>query len=252
MKYLASFCIACLISISLAGTSFANFKVSPLTVEQDVKPGEVATGTFSVTNLTDESITVTINWFDKTKDPAADWFSLSAKEIVLNGGESIDVPYTVDLPATAQGLYYARVRFAENPPADAVVGIRKAYNFPVRINAEGTEKYAFTVNNIMVSQKEGTEFEVYINNKSNTYIYPTGQITVTSLNRENEVFEMEFNTDKDLIYPDEEYICKGKFIGNMLLPDGHYKADFVINAGTEQWTGSMMFEILGESVTILE
>ena len=240
--------------LGMIGVSYANFSVSPLTIEKSLEPGTTYTDSFKVNNASNQPIVVTIEWSDKTINPAAEWFSINADKITVNSGATYEVPYEIRIPDDAQGLYYVRMIFSQEPPKDVAVGIRKRYNFPIRINVAGTEKYNFTIKHIGVYQEDGTVFKITFVNNSNTFIYPTGQLITTPLDkkRNKELYKIDFNSVKEIVYPSEEYICEGRFLGNMLFPNGSYETTIHIEAGTATWDGNIRFDVEDSAITIFD
>lgn len=252
------FLIAILMSF-FACDVYAKFAVQPVRIEEHVEPGGMYQGFYSIRNYEFAPTRITLEWFDATRNPAdSEWFSFEKELVDVPANATVDVAFTVRLPEDAQGLYYARIRFSENPPEGSAVGVSKRYNYPLLIVAQGTQSYDYSVHDVNIQNADvsATTFQIFILNKSNTYIRPAGSIVITPKNDTSTEYRMDFNTGRELILPQQGSICTATFIGDMLLADGDYTAHISINTGAENtplpWYKAFDFSIENGQATIKE
>ncbi|MDX9701908.1 MAG: hypothetical protein RBU23_02575 [Candidatus Auribacterota bacterium] len=245
--------------LSVASSVWAKFSVEPVRVEIFQQAGTTQTGAYSIKNFDDTPIRIELEWFDKTINPAIEtWFEFENNVVDVPPNSTVDIKYTISLPEDAQGLYYARVRFSENPPEGVAVGISKRYNYPLLVVAQGTQHYDYTINDIKIKNTDvkATTLEVFITNNSNTFFRPGGQIKIHPEDGSETEYHIEFNTERELILPQQGSLCIGSFIGDMVLPDGLYKAVILIVNTDEYdekiWKKTMTFSVENGVPNIIE
>ena len=240
-------------------STWAKYNVIPVRVEQYLKPGEEMTGKYTIRNFNQTPLRIELEWFDNSLESENDtWFEFEKKFVDVPPRSTEDVNYTIRMSKNAKGLYYARVRFSENPSEGSPVGISKRYNYPLLVAIEGTQDYDYTVHEINIKNTDvpSTTVDVYITNNANVLFRPRGSVIINPVDDELVEYKMDFNSDRELILPENGKQLSAKFIGDMLLPDGEYKALVVIIAGDDaeekMWKKTLTFSIEKGVATVNE
>lgn len=208
------------------------FKISPVRTDIDVAPGQTRTITTTVTNVTDEPITVrpVMNDFiagSEKGEPALildeDKYAPSHSlkrfmkpigDITVPARDAKTVTVTISVPAdTKAGGYYGAVRFA---PVAAETGGQVNMTASVgtlvlvRVPGETVEKLMLTDFAIQEKGQTGTRFSkpenlsllIRFKNEGNVHVAPFGKISLTK--GKKVVKELDFNNKdpRDMILPD--------------------------------------------------
>lgn len=207
-------------------------KITPVRTDIEVAPGASKAVKTTVTNLTDQAITVraVINDFvagDEEGNPSLildenefapthslKRFMSSMQDVQIPAKQSVTVESTVIVPADAQaGGYFGAVRFAPTTPDSGG---------QVNMSASVASLVLLTVPGDLVEKVELTDFEIqqggknasYFNssndlqarvrfeNKGNVHVGPLGKISVKK--GDSVVYEADFNNKdpRDMILPD--------------------------------------------------
>ncbi len=240
-------------------SAWAKFNVVPIRVEEHLKPGEETTGTYTIRNFDPTPLRIELEWFDKSIESENDtWFEFEKEFVEIPPESTADVNYTIRMPENATGLYYARIRFSENPPEDVPIGISKRYNYPLLVAVEGTQHYDYTVHEIDILNTgvPVTTINIFITNNANVLFRPHGEVLINPVDDESVEYQMDFNPDREVILPQNGKQCSATFIGNMLLPDGEYKALISITSGDpleeKMWKKTLTFSVENGVATINE
>ncbi len=226
VKYLFIF-VLCLVFFSVNSTVFAeglSVKVQPSTIDEKVNPGEVLEGDLTVTNQSgghqtyyietrnvtgmNDSGTPSFSEIEST-DPleAASWIKPLKKEISMDVGESVTVPYRIEVPENASpGSYFAAffvTRKADKATeSGAGVGFHVASLVNLRVSGVVNEEMSF--NEFYTNKSFFTEPSVYfkarIENLGTIHQRPVGIISITDMFGNN-VGTVKFNERGGAILP---------------------------------------------------
>ncbi|MCB1195802.1 hypothetical protein KDK77_06425, partial [bacterium] len=233
-------------AVIIAGTSYANYSITPSRLEGELTAGNTHSGVFKIQNNYPMSIKVKITWKDFTIDPLApDWLEITAEPVEIPSNVTVAVPYTITLPENASGGYFARIYFAQL--ADETVGntFVVRYNIPIYVSIPDTQKYGFTMNSIEWENTREFRCSYIVENKSNVHCRVAGNITLSSTDNTT-VHIMAINQSRRPLMPEQGATYYSILDDRSKLADGTYKA--VINAHLEEktdlvWTESVTFQI---------
>ncbi len=252
-------------SASAADNGIVNtLKISPVRSDIEIKPGASKVAKITVTNLTDQSITVRPieNDFiagDEKGSPAlildADKYAPThslkrfmspLKDVVIPAKEARAVEVKITVPADAQaGGYYGAIRFAPTVTDDGG---------QVNLNASAASIILLTVPGDLVEKLNLTNFDVRQNgktgwfftdskdfdllarfeNKGNVHAAPFGKVSVKKGSKV--VYEADFNQGdpRDMVLPD--YARRWEIPLEKIGAFGHYKVSATFTYGTKNQT----------------
>ena len=161
------------------------------------------------------------------QDRFSDWIDIDTKAVSLKPNESSPIPYTLRIPAEAEGEFYGRLSFAEAPKdGGSAVTIMTKISVPFVVIVEGTERYAARIKSFRVRKQNPVRVEVDLLNNGNVHMRPVGRCSITVAGdaaARNPVFEFPINSHRFPVYPNR----KGTLVGNAeeALPEGSYIAN---------------------------
>jgi len=226
---------------------FAKVSVRPSRVEALVPASKGFEEKFFIKNIGDQPTKVNIHWTDRTKNPLIkDWLVLPDKQISIQPGEEKEVAYKVNIPKDAAGEYNAWfvVSDAKGPEIKMGASIAVRTSIPIYIIVKGTEKYDFEIQNFNAWIKPSfSSFNIILRNTGNVHIRPTGKVKISALDS-TQVYEMPFNEVGWGIIEGQNHEYVTKLPDEKILPDGKYKAEFTVKAGTDNKFKEISDEVL--------
>jgi hypothetical protein len=210
----------------LTSAQGAGVRISPAIIEETLEPGQVVTYEFEVQNLNSVEqqfflFTRNIrgvgsggapifadNDLEKTGYALADWITLPAGDVVLQGGEQKTFDFTLNVPADAKCSHFGGIFVSAQPPeiekSGAAVGYQVANIVSIRINGDCEENASirqFSTGKFLYGS-QNIDFNVRIENNGDVLVRPTGPLEITnSLGRT--VGTINFNEDRAGIFPGE-------------------------------------------------
>ncbi len=246
-------------SLVSAQATANTLKVSPVRSDVQIQPGTSQTVKTTVTNLTDQPITVRPieNDFiagDERGTPAlildenqfAPTHSLKRfmkplADVTIPAGQAKTISVTIDVPKDAQaGGYFGAVRFAPtNPDSGGQVNLSASVASLILMTVPGpaTEDLQLTSFTVQQNGKNGTFFRSPDNlqaafrfqNKGNVQLGPFGKISVKK--GDKVVYEADFNNKnpRDVILPDSAR--RWEVALNNIDSFGHYTVSGTLTYG---------------------
>jgi hypothetical protein len=199
-------------------------KVQPSTIDEKVDPGEILKGDLTITNQSGGHQTYYIGTRNvtgmndggtptfselKSDDPleAASWINPLKKEISMNEGDSVTVPYEIHIPKNASpGSYFAAffvTRKADKlTESGAGVGFHVASLVNLRVSGVVNEDMTFKefYTNKSFFTKPSVYFNARLENVGTIHQRPVGIITITDMFG-NKVGHVKFNERGGAILP---------------------------------------------------
>ncbi len=251
---IVAICSVLAISVSVC----ASVSVNPSRVEGKMPPGQTYKNKFTIKNPDKTKAIVNIEWNDRTIDPLTkDWLKLSTTTLEVGPEETVDLTYEINIPDNSSGEYNAWVSFTGKPVASLMgAAIALRVSIPIYVAVSGTEQYDYEISSVKITNSKKTEFKFKLKNTGNVHIRPTGTLSITSIDRNNENYTLPFNDIKWGIIPREstDYPCK--FKDPQTLLDGKYKAVLTISAGNNHQSRKMVkeftFQIVGAKGNVQE
>ena len=238
-------------------------KIMPVRTDVEVNAGQTKTVKTTVSNLTDEPLTLTpvVNDFiagDERGTPAlildSDKYApthslkrfiqpLSDVTIPANEAKAVDVTITVPKDAQAGG-YFGAVRFAPASPDGGQVNLNASAASIILVSVPGDTVDRLDLTDFDIQQNgqssayfrspDNLQLSFRFQNQGNTQAGPFGKISVKSGN--NVVYETDFNSDtpRDMVLPDSarRWDVPLDSIGNL----GHYTVTATFTYGKNNQT----------------
>lgn len=203
----------------------AGVSVSPALIEETLDPGFTKEYTIEVKNLLNDQQTFflsTRNISDvrpggvpvfAREDAAltgmelADWIDISVDQVTLAGGESANIPFTLNIPDTASpGSHFGGVFISVDAPelqeSGAAVGYQVANIISIRVSGDVVEQASirqFSTEKFLYGTLD-IDFKVRIENSGNVLVKPYGPVEITNMLGQ-EVGTFIFNEDAASIPP---------------------------------------------------
>lgn len=163
------------------GDASTGFAVSPMLVEEEIKPGDSSKHTITITNTTDEKQTFYLAKEDVTgskEDPKAspvlvggeldspisgfDWLSGFPSSVSVSPGGSRDVTVTVKAPGKATGGHYAALTVTSEPKDIGDVSAQSRAAVIFMMNAGGVNPPEIVIEEVVVTEDARTIVD-YVN-----------------------------------------------------------------------------------------
>jgi hypothetical protein len=210
----------------LASAQGAGVRISPAIIEETLQPGQEKTYQFEVQNLNageQQFFLFTRNIsgvgdggapifadsdLEETGYALADWITLPAGDVVLQGGERQKFDFTMSVPADAKCSHFGGIFVSAQPPeiknSGAAVGYQVANIVSIRINGDCEESASirqFSTGKFLYGS-QNIDFNVRIENSGDVLVRPTGPLEITnSLGRT--VGTINFNDGRAGVFPGE-------------------------------------------------
>jgi hypothetical protein len=201
-------CVACLLPTVALGQGATTFSVSPTIFDMTASPGQVWKSTVRIINANPYELRLYIDVVnfapkgesgtpqflpvDEYTDPnstLAQWISTD-KEIIVAAEQTVELPLTITLPATAApGGHFAALMIstkpADKPGESAQVQTSQVISSLVFLRVSGdisenSSIRSFRTSNYILSKPEAT-FELRIENRGNVHVQPQGDIKIYNM-----------------------------------------------------------------------
>ncbi len=231
----------------------AGLSVQPGIVELLIPAGEPYSGTYRVSNSSQEEIRVKVeseNWLKRRNPensnaqiPLSSWLTITPDSFAIEPGQVKEVKYLVELPETLKGEVVAMNFFVPEVPEG---GIRVRRRFGSALYA-AEEKSAEIF--CKITETEISENSVYITvkNTGNVHIRPEGKIILVGTDQElNKEISLRRGAP---VFPGKEHKIRSGGGPGLLksLPPGKYMAQPLITYGEAH---GKEFSLKGEAVEI--
>jgi len=251
------------VSSQAQGNESLTFSITPPLYKINMKPGESWSSSIKVNNNNSYPASIYVQVMDfrpsgesggvefiepqaadgSSKNTLSRWIEISKAPVEVAPSTSIDIPFTVSLPATADpGGHYAAI-LAGNKPPDNTTGntikfsSKLASLLLVRVSGDIIEQGAIREFTSAKRFNTGTNasFVVRFANDGNVHLQPQGQITVYNMfGKVRGVIPINQKTDYGNVLPDSEKKWAFDWQGtSSLLDAGRMKADLVLSFGVE-------------------
>lgn len=241
---------------TLAASAQAAVSISPSRVEAKVPPGEGFEEKFILKNMSDEPVGVNIQWSNRTPnviDP--EWLKIETDKIMLAPNEVKNVAYTVRIPEGASGEYNAWFSISEDKSAGTVMGadIALRTSIPIYVAVRGTEQFSFTVDTLIIRNKNAGSISLNLRNTGNVHIRPRGVVRLA--HKENGIaVDIPFNDGEWGIIAGQSHEYVTKLPDDMSFENGTYTAAISIQAGYDdkvyEFSQTIEFSINGQTCEI--
>lgn len=184
----------------------AGITVIPASIERLASPGEIITETLKVTNESTEDKEYYIykknikgvedggvpvfseEGGEITGYEISEWIQIQAEPIRISAGQTVDLPFVVDIPVTATpGSHFGGIFVSAEPPKLREIGAGVGYEVvsivSIRISGDVIDTArvrSFSTDQLLYSAKH-VEFTAKIENQGNILIRPRGLVTITSM-----------------------------------------------------------------------
>lgn len=201
----------------------------PLRQEYEVNPGETAHGLVNVMNRGSASRTVRVMAWDfeaggeegypqfadtppeSSVYSLASWIVVTKEPIVIAPGETVEVPFTINVPQNAEpGGYYAGILIGQFSPealegeGGAAVTIGSAVASLILLTVEGEIIEAGSIREFSTPKSLyehlPVDFIVRFENTGNVHVKPQGNITIYDWS-DNKVWELPINAEGGNVLP---------------------------------------------------
>lgn len=220
------------------------FSVSPIRVEISLPAGGAYEGYYTVTNSTEDTISLDITLEDSTvgtKETGGDrlaleWLKIRPNKLLLAPGEAGEVEFAIAIPEDAHGEYIARISFESNPPPGGTpMAITSVISYSIYVAVEGTEKIEGDVVGLSIHDTDPLDVRITIKNSGNIHIRPKGEVIIQRRGRHRESGRGEvyliLNKNGFPVYPFSERTLQMKYQES--ITPGRYKAIVNMKFGPE-------------------
>jgi P pilus assembly chaperone PapD len=183
-----------LLALLGAATAAAALSVDPSRVVLRVKPGEVRTGVFTVTNPGETPVTVDVEPEDWSQGAggarqSVSWLTVKPTRFTLRPGRSARVTYAVRTPREASGELRAQVFFTtqQAPTSTGMFAMRSRLGAILYVAIHDTERVAaqvrdlrwtYTASTPEVAAPDRLTATLVLRNEGNVHLVPEGWVTV--------------------------------------------------------------------------
>ena len=209
----------------LAQEQGGNFSIIPLVVSDKGKPRDILKDTVTITNETTKKLVLyaDVQDFDPADGPRpmkegphnpdreknlANWIEITRGRIVLQPGETVQVPYLVHINLRAlPGVYHAEVGFYEGPNRrDAVAKPYSKSTMMVTIEVLDDARERLQLDSFLSDKSifsgNSASFSYALENVGNRAMTPRGQIRIYN-RRGQEVATLDVNEAGSSLAPDD-------------------------------------------------
>lgn len=169
----------------LQGIANAGFQVDPFIVEVMVSPEEVNEFFFTVSNVGENPVNVTVEpeeWALGSID-FHEWLVIDPKEFELKGREVKKVKYKINVLKDATGELMCMVFFVFQEKGKGASNIGVRYGVPIYAVIKGTGNLDVVIESIDINydkEKQVFNGEILIDNRSNVHIRPEIRVSIYS------------------------------------------------------------------------
>lgn len=241
------------------GFSFAGLSVDPAIVNITADANSSYEGKYVVKNTYDKPITVVIkleNWNTYSGNTNTDvnrWLHFEKDKYPIPSGESIEVPYKINILDDMKGSVSGRVYFSVEQEEGQMVTI--AISVPIYVIVRGTEKIDFKIDSLnFIGTKNGINYQVIVKNDGNVHFRPSGIIEIYD-KKKKKLIRTVYISETVPVYAEKSRDFSGPLVSNDIKKDGLKKGKYVavlkIRAFDKEIIKEIKFKVskLGEVVT---
>ena len=248
--------------VAAQGQESLKFSITPPLFKISMNPGQTWPGTVKLVNNNSYAVTMYAEVLDfksgatggvefikdsgggKREGALSSWVEINREPIVIESGQSQEIPFNIKLPADAgPGGHYAAILIGSKPPEATAEGSAikissmLASLLLVRVSGEVVERgeiREFSVEKSL-SGDLSAKFKVKFANTGNTHLLPQGELRLTNLWGETRaVFPINQKSNFGNVLPNSEKVWDYSWHGSSTLMDaGRLRADLVIGFGEE-------------------
>ena len=233
--------------VSAASAAARSFQISPPVLEVALAPGSVQESTITVTNMTDDLVSLEAFVRDFVAGPDGDeprilgedetspfslknWLLSSQKNFVLAAKEEKTVTVTIAVPNGAEpGGHYGLVGFTEpNSEIGEGVGVKAGIATLFLVTVEGQLTESGTITRFRgpgLNVSGRVPLALSVKNTGNVHLVPQGFIRITNLFG-NQVAELPVNAEGDLVLPASERAFSSTWAA--ISAFGYYRAQATV------------------------
>jgi len=205
----------------------SGIKVQPAVIEDRANPGETYSFTLKVTNLdanekkffldkqnikniTEDGLPIFSENEEETSYELSSWIKLPQDFVIIPGGESKEIPFTINIPKNAgPGAHFGGIFLNAKPPKLRTIGAGVGYKVGVIINlrisgevVENARLREFTTEKLIYSFPI-VNFKTKVENMGNVLIRPHGILEITDM-RGKQVANIRVNERGSGVFPNSE------------------------------------------------
>lgn len=144
--------------------------------------------------------------FDTPVTDLASWITISTESVVLDPGETKEIPFTIQVPADAEpGGHYAGIFFASGGSASGggQIGIQSKIGTLIILTVDGNIREQAAISSVTFDgpstfSRPPVTFQIRIANSGNVHVKPKGKVTVLNMFG-GEVDTMTLPQDKNVL-----------------------------------------------------
>lgn len=144
--------------------------------------------------------------FDAPVTDLASWITIANQSVVLDPGETKEIPFTIQVPANAEpGGHYAGIFFASGGTANGSgqIGVQSKIGTLIILTVQGNIREqaaisSFTLGDSSTFNRPPVTFQIRIANSGNVHVKPKGKVTILNMFG-GEVDSMTLPQDKNVL-----------------------------------------------------
>lgn len=218
--------------VTAADANIASIRVGPTTQTITLAVGETRSGTYSVSNISDQPQHVTVNpryWnvvAENKNVPMESWLKISPTEFDLGPRETREVLYELTVPEGVSGELATMISFTPKPKENQAVNV--IFSVSLYLKIKGSERLEYNIKDFKIwkfSDRKALGTMVVLENTGNIHFKPTITVWVRTLS--GEPLHKAILERGNPVYPNKSQGYDGA-IYNFGLDPGIYKADIGI------------------------
>ncbi|MBR3628707.1 MAG: hypothetical protein IKN42_07715 [Elusimicrobia bacterium] len=236
--------ISVLFCFSLA---YAGLSVDPAVTNIAGEPGSVYNGKYSVKNTYDRNINVIIevtkgNCFSANKDVDVNkWLAFEKYKYPIAAGETVEVPYNVQIGEQFKGSVSARINFSVEQEQGQMISI--SISVPIYVTVTGTENIDFCIDSLdFYSSGKNISYKLVLENKGNVHIRHSGNIELYTKKKKKLLKNISIQETVPT-YCEQKREFSETILPKADLKKGKYVAVFKIRALGKEVTKEINFKI---------
>lgn len=239
--------------------SFAGLAVDPAVINIVSNSTSTYEGKYILRNTYDVPINVLIkleDWNTYSGNSNLDvnkWLKFDKDKYNIPSGESIEVPYKIDIDNDMQGSVSGRVYFSVEQQEGQMVTI--AISVPIYVIVKGTEKIDFKIDSLeLVNSQNSINYKFVVKNDGNVHFRPSGVIEIYD-KKKKKLIRTVCISETVPVYAEKSRDFSSMLVSNDIQKDGLKKGKYVavlkIRAFDKEVTKEIKFKVskLGEVAT---
>jgi hypothetical protein len=214
--------------------SYAGLSVDPSVTNIFGDPGSIYDGKYTIKNTYDRDINISIevskgNSFSANKDAdISKWLVFKKNKYPIPAGESIEVPYRVNIEESFKGSISARINFSVDQEEGQMISI--AISVPIYVTVTGTENIDFDIDSVnLYKTGDSFSYKMILENKGNVHIRHSGAIEIYS-KKKKKLLKTVSIQETVPTYCEQKREFSERFLPINELKKGKYVAVFKVKA----------------------